>query len=194
VTECEKSEAAVRLLKETILLELLKFDDGDGLISREELDQVLQDPHSKAALRSLDIDSLFLTELESTLLQMESDRIPIKGVIELMLLCRGDLPSTVKHVASGQAFLHGVISKLDKHLTKHMRHVRDSLHRLAKRMDGQVAAAALAKAGGQPLFEVVGGPQHPGLRGAAAALGPRHPDLQEEAAAARRVTGRQHSL
>ena len=125
---------------------------------------MLQDPHSKAVLNSLDIDRLFLTELQSTLFQDEGDRIPIKGVIELMLLCRGDLPPTVKHVASGQAFLHGVISKLDKHLNKHMLLVQDSLHRLAKRLEGQVAAApAPAKAGGQPLVEVVGGPQRPGL-------------------------------
>jgi hypothetical protein len=195
VTTSEKDEAAVRLVKDTILVELLKFDDGDGLISHEEIDQVIQDPHSNAVLNSLDIDRLFLTELQSTLFQDEGDRIPIKGVIELMLLCRADLPSTVKHVASGQAFLHGVISKLDKHLTKHMRHVQDSLHRLAKHMERQVAAApAPAKAGGQPLIEVVGGPQHPGLPGTNAALGPRRPDLQEEAAAARHAPGRRHSL
>merc|ERR1711998_240327 len=98
VTQEEKDEAAVRMVKQSILVELKKFDDGDGEVTKEELDKVMADPHSKAVLHSLNVDRLFLTELQSTLFQKKDSRVPIKGIIELMLMCRKDLPSTVQHV------------------------------------------------------------------------------------------------
>jgi len=130
VTRSETDEAATKLVQESILVELQKFDDGDGMISREELDTVLQDPHSQDILRSLDIDILFLTELQAALFRgagKTDKRIPIKGILELMLLCRGDLPSTVRHIASGQAFMHSLIAKLEKHVTKEVRKLKASL-------------------------------------------------------------------
>merc|ERR1719247_2243282 len=93
VTQREKDEAAVKIVKESILLELKKFDDGDGMITHEELVEVLQDPHSQEILHSLDIDRLFLTELQSALFRSGGERVPIKGILELVLLCRGELPS-----------------------------------------------------------------------------------------------------
>jgi len=50
VARSEKDEAAVRLVKESILLQLKKCDDGDGMISHAELNIVLQDPDSQDIL------------------------------------------------------------------------------------------------------------------------------------------------
>merc|ERR1719506_2755418 len=102
------------------------------MITHEELDEVLQDPHSQEILHSLDIDRLFLTELQSALFRSGGERVPIKGILELVLLCRGELPSQVKHVASGQAFLHSLITQLDKHVTKHLQRLQASLDRQAR--------------------------------------------------------------
>ena len=44
VTEAEKEESAHNLMKETILVELKKFDDGDGQISEDELGDLIADP------------------------------------------------------------------------------------------------------------------------------------------------------
>ena len=134
VTRKEKDEAAVRFVKQSILMELKKFDDGDGMITREELEQVMHDEDSKAVLASLNVDRLFLTELQSALFQKKGERVTISGIIELMLMCRGDLPSTVQHIATGQAFMHSLISKLDKHLTKHLQHIQEVLLVRANRM------------------------------------------------------------
>jgi hypothetical protein len=118
VTRAEKDEAAVSLVRESILVELRKCDDGDGMITRQELDRVMHDRHSKAVLRELNVDILFLTALQSALFQKKGESVSIKSVIKLMLICRGDLPSTVQHVASGQAFLHTLITHLDKRISR----------------------------------------------------------------------------
>jgi hypothetical protein len=134
VTRKEKDEAAVRFVKQSILMELKKFDDGDGMITREELDKVMHDEHSKAVLASLNVDRLFLTELQSALFQKKGERVTISGIIELMLMCRGDLPSTVQHIATGQAFMHSLITRLDKHLTKQLQQIQEVLPVRAGRM------------------------------------------------------------
>merc|ERR1719271_2255336 len=78
VTRKEQDESAVKLVKESILLELKKYDDGDGMISHDELNQVLQDPHSQRILCSLDVDRLFLTELETALFHSGGEKVPIR--------------------------------------------------------------------------------------------------------------------
>merc|ERR1712072_851500 len=41
VAQGEKDDAAIRLVKESILVNLKKFDNGDGMISRNELAAVM---------------------------------------------------------------------------------------------------------------------------------------------------------
>jgi len=78
---------------------------------------------------------LFLTELQSALFRGAGKnlRVPIKGILELMLMCRGELPSTVRHIASGQAFMHSLITQLEKHVTKQTRKLQASLDGLQSR-------------------------------------------------------------
>merc|ERR1719375_1695501 len=67
VAQGERDEAAINLMKETILMDLKQFDNGDGMITRQELMSVMRDPQSKAVLRGLNVDQLFLLELQSML-------------------------------------------------------------------------------------------------------------------------------
>jgi hypothetical protein len=117
VAQAEKDDAAIRLAKETILVNLQKFDDGDGLITKPELQGVMRDPQSKAVLASLNIDRLFFLELQQMLFKEDGDSVPIKTIMELMLMCRGDLPVSVQHMASTQALLIWLLDQFEGRLT-----------------------------------------------------------------------------
>merc|ERR1719359_543221 len=101
-------------MKQSILRDLKKCDNGDGMLSRKELDKVLKSSQSKAILRSLQIDELFLKELQSMLFVHPDSRVSIQAVMQLMLSCRGDLGVTVLHLARGQAFISTLIASFEK--------------------------------------------------------------------------------
>merc|ERR1712217_314635 len=103
----------VGLMEDTILEHLIKFDDGDGLISKDELELVLADADSHHVMRSLNVDRLFFIELQAMLFQSEKDRITIARVVELMLLCRGDNVTTVRTLASGLLYIASLVHKLE---------------------------------------------------------------------------------
>ena len=64
----EREEAAISLMKKTVLLELKKFDaDGSGTISQEELEKVLCSRQTLRVLEKLDIDEVCLRELTGML-------------------------------------------------------------------------------------------------------------------------------
>jgi len=110
----QKESLAKNLMKQSILVDLQKFDNGDGMLSRKELHEALQSQQSKAVLRNLHIDELFLKELQSMLFPHPDSQVSIKAVMQLMLECRGDLDVTVLHLARGQAFLSTLIASLEK--------------------------------------------------------------------------------
>merc|ERR1712048_543574 len=64
VAEAEKEDAAQSLMKQTVLLELKKFDDGDGEISEAELDEIMTTPDTVAVLDTMGIDVEFLQTLQ----------------------------------------------------------------------------------------------------------------------------------
>jgi len=112
VATAEKDEAAIKLMKESILLELKRFDDdGDGLISPDELQHVMQDPQALYVLNSLEIDIHTLQDMMNMIYQQQDSKVVTIGVImELMLMCRGDLPSTVKHLVTYEALTRWAIT------------------------------------------------------------------------------------
>merc|ERR1711924_201956 len=114
VAQSEKDDAAIRLAKESILLDLKKFDDGDGMVTRSELLQVMKDPQSIVVLRGLNVDRLFFIELQQMLFTYEQSTVPIKVIMELLLMCRGDFPVTVQHMASSQAALFWQLDQLEQ--------------------------------------------------------------------------------
>jgi len=107
-------------MKESILLHLKKFDDGDGLISKKELDEVMNAPHSMVVLDRLNVDRVFMKALQQMFFKNEDMQIPIKAVMELMLSCRGDCPATVHTVASSISYLATTMMQLERHLVRLM--------------------------------------------------------------------------
>merc|ERR1712048_222312 len=65
VAASEKEEADIAELKKTILLELKKFDDGDGMIVAEELAQLMAAEESVQVLESLGIDVSYLQQMQA---------------------------------------------------------------------------------------------------------------------------------
>lgn len=114
VAQAEKDDAAVRVAKETILIDIKKFDNGDGLITKSELGHVFADPQSWKVLKGLNIDRLFFLELQQMLFPEEDSSVPIKVIMELLLMCRGDLPVTVQHMASAQALLIWLFDQFER--------------------------------------------------------------------------------
>merc|ERR1719478_1872987 len=104
VAKDEKDMAGIQLVKQTILLHLMSFDnEGNGMITKDELKHVMNDPESRSVLKQLHVDRLFLMELQELLFVTPDSAIHVKAIMELMLMCRGDLPVTVKHLAASQA-------------------------------------------------------------------------------------------
>merc|ERR1719375_1551764 len=68
VASGERDEAAIRLMKETVLVELKQFDDdGNGMISKGELRRVMKSKQALAVLRSIEVGPESLSELEQML-------------------------------------------------------------------------------------------------------------------------------
>merc|ERR1711871_644427 len=120
VAKEQRDSSAIALMKESILLHLKKFDNGDGLISKQELDEVMNSPHSKVVLDHLNVDLVFMTALQQMFFKKDEAQVPIKVVMELMLSCRGDCPATVHTVASSLSYLASTMVKLEKHVVRMM--------------------------------------------------------------------------
>lgn len=102
----EKEEAAINVMRQTILLELKKYDDGDGFIDEDELNDLMADPASVGVLDSLGIDVNFLQDLQVMTFSEPGVSMDMKGIIEQMLSCRRDLPVSVQHLVMAHKLSH----------------------------------------------------------------------------------------
>lgn len=129
VGQNERDDAEIRMIKESILVALKKFDDdGNNMVSRTELQHVMGDAQSLATLQSLDVDVLYLLELQNMMFPHEDSQIPMKAVMELILMCRGHLPTTVKHMAHWQALTRWTFSAiLNQHEQRVLAHMNGLL-------------------------------------------------------------------
>jgi hypothetical protein len=145
VGEGEIDNAAINLVKESILMDLKNFDvDNNGMITREELAHVMCDTKSKRVLKSLNVDRLFLLEMQKMLFAKpgkEDTGVPIKKIVELMLMCRGNLPTTVQALASGVSYLALELHELEDRLAgqlKNMEALSIAVSRMCTRMSNSM--------------------------------------------------------
>merc|ERR1711998_457423 len=61
--------------------------------------------------------------MTTMLFTRHQSRISIKAIMELMLMCRGDLPTTVEHIASSQALVVHLLAGLEKRIVGQMEDV-----------------------------------------------------------------------
>merc|ERR1719247_2867784 len=133
----QRDAQAIGLVKQEILADLKQFDGGDGKISQKELLRVMKHPQSKALMKKLNINRLFLMELQRMMFPNEHSQVTIKAVLELMILCRGDNQATVEAIAGGFCFLSQEVMEVKTKLTSQLQAIKDSCGALAVSGDRQ---------------------------------------------------------
>jgi hypothetical protein len=124
----EQSDAqAVGLVKQELLSDLVYYAGDDGKISKEELRKVMNNPKSRALLKKLNINHLFLWELQKLLYQKKDTAVPIKQILDVMIMCRGDLPATVATIAGGFRFLAQELQEVRDDLGNRIHPVRKAV-------------------------------------------------------------------
>jgi len=102
----EKNEVLLRHFKKTVLSVLQAFDvEKDGMISKDELQNVLSDRKSRKLLEEIQIDVDYVAELQQMLFDAPISEVPLKVVMNMMLDCRGDIPVTFRHMAESHALM-----------------------------------------------------------------------------------------
>lgn len=104
VASAEKEDGQIRLVKDRLLVMLRELDeDGSGMISREEIDQVLDNHSALDVLRSLEVDVQSLME-ELNLCYESADDLTIHQIMDLILMLRGDRSLTMKDLKHAHDF------------------------------------------------------------------------------------------
>merc|ERR1712137_4637 len=100
VTVHERDDLAIQALKTTIVQQLLKFDEDDnGCISKKELKGVMEDPTVNDVLVDLEVDLDQLHSILSSIFAVSDSELPVERVMDLVFLCRKNLPLTFAHVS-----------------------------------------------------------------------------------------------
>jgi hypothetical protein len=131
VGETSKAKDAadsVAVMKSQIIDKLREFDDGDGLITLPELSEVLSDSHSKAILRSLNINELYMLQMIKLMFPEHDSAIAFKPLTEMMLKCRGDTHVTMDTMATSLTFLVNEIRESREEMEARMAAVFEELH------------------------------------------------------------------
>jgi hypothetical protein len=104
VAAAEKEDAAIRLVKETVLVMLTALDeDGSGEISKDEINTVFGDESALLVLDSLKVDVRHLVD-HLDMYYEEQDDLTIPQIMDLILMLRGDRNPTMKDMLHEQTF------------------------------------------------------------------------------------------
>jgi len=118
VAAVEQENNAIQLVKTTLLVMLKTLDDnGNGLISKDELQQMVEHPEALEVLHSLDLDPKDLVEHLDMHYELEASDDPqlhINKIIDVILLMRGERPPNMKDLVNEQNFNRWKISKMLK--------------------------------------------------------------------------------
>jgi len=135
VSECaklERDDQETQWIQETIMEELKRCDDGDGKITKREFFAVLNDDTFQDGFRVLNIDKLYLTELQAMMFPAGGDaKVDIQAIMHLVLMCRGGLTCTVEHLgnalASLMCMMNDATNHLEQRIISHCLHIESQL-------------------------------------------------------------------
>jgi hypothetical protein len=116
----------IGLVRQEILTDLLKFDQGDGKISKVEMMSMVEGPKSKSLMKKLNINRMFMTQMASLMYPDDDAEVPIKTVLELMIMCKGDNGATVQVIASALCFLSNELAELHHNMVFHLHMAKGS--------------------------------------------------------------------
>jgi len=128
VSQEQRDAAAIGIIKQELLDMLQSFNGGDGRVAHNELMTVMKHPRAVAVMKHLNINRVFLMELQKMMYVKEDSTVPIKQVLELMIMCRGDNSATVEALAGGFCFIEGVMLEIKDQLKEHHQEQTASTH------------------------------------------------------------------
>lgn len=117
----QRDSAAIGLVKQELLADLQMCDNGDGKITQLELFKVMKNPNSRALLKKLNINRLFLMELQKMMFPQKDSQVAIKAILELMIMCRGDNSATVETLAGGFCFINQEVLDAKKEMMQQIK-------------------------------------------------------------------------
>jgi len=128
VAASEREEAAINLMRETVLVALRTIDkDGSGTISKDELLDLLNDQHSLDVLHELHVDTLYMLELKEMLFSDGRSNMTIRSVMDMILKCRGDRPVLQQDLVDLFRFIRFMVrqtaSEQEVRLVRRMHHM-----------------------------------------------------------------------
>lgn len=121
VGAADRNGGAVALMKQAVVADLNQYIGENGKVTKDQLLTIMNTPKSRAVLRKLNINQLFLLELQKAMFSGGNNSVSIKAIIELMLMCRGDNPATVEALASGFSYVVQEIYDMRDELFAHFR-------------------------------------------------------------------------
>lgn len=121
VNQEQRDAAALGLVRQELLGELTKFAGDDGKISQEELFEVMNNPKSRALLKRLNINLAYLLELQKMMFARPGQLVSIKAVLQLMVMCRGNMLTTVETMAGGLLSVIHEITTMKESLEENMK-------------------------------------------------------------------------
>jgi len=108
----EKEENAIKLVKTKLLGLLTRIDkDASGMLSRDEIGQVMEDEQALMVLSSLQVNVTFLLEQLDLMYEDSSTDLSIAEIMDFILILRGDRLPTVADMLQGQYFNRRKLAK-----------------------------------------------------------------------------------
>jgi len=104
VAETEKEDNAVKLVKDNLLVIMREMDeDGSGDISKEEIQELLNNEAALEVLENLGVDLGYLME-QMDMFYSETEDIAAHRIIDMILMLRANRPPSIKDVVAAQKF------------------------------------------------------------------------------------------
>jgi hypothetical protein len=114
----------VGLVRQELLHDLKSMDGGDGKISKDELVRLMEGKRSKTLLKKLNINRPFVLTLATLMFPDEDTQVPVRTILELLIMCRGDNNATVQIISSALCFLSNELTELHNSMDEHMESLR----------------------------------------------------------------------
>lgn len=140
VAASEKEDADVRLVKDTLLVMLMKLDEnGNGQISKDEIDLVFKDDEAYKVLKHLNVEPIHLVDHLDMFFEGSDDgNLSINTIMDLILTLRGERPPTMKDMLHGQNFsrwkLQGALTDHEDKLIVQMKNMNTGMNTALRSM------------------------------------------------------------
>mmetsp|Transcript_99631 Transcript_99631/g.157134 ORF Transcript_99631/g.157134 Transcript_99631/m.157134 type:complete len:205 (+) Transcript_99631:2-616(+) len=113
----QRQAKAIAILKGQLQHEFAARDNGDGLISQSELNEILESEGSALVFSHLKINPVFYANMASLFYEGSDAAVPIKTLLEVMILCKGDGMVTVDLLSLVVGYLDKTLLELENRLS-----------------------------------------------------------------------------